>query len=178
MITTNCKHRKPIKDLLARIKDLERKIQQHDAKWHKLKEELERKPIDLKKYVAVMGDAIDNMFAKAINQSAYSGLHIVRIKQGQYMFGTKKIMAKIINGKLVIRVGGGYMCVEEFIEQYGRMELMKAIAQEERDAGHQLAGTGELLRQDTDGDVHAGIDQVGARDSMRRIEEKTNRLMA
>lgn len=56
------------------------------------------------------------------------------------MFGTKKIMAKIINGKLVIRVGGGYMGVEEFIEQYGKMELMKAIAEEERQAGHDLHG--------------------------------------
>ena len=35
---------------------------------------------------------------------------------GQYMFGLRKIMAKLINGKLVIRVGGGYMYVAEFIE--------------------------------------------------------------
>ena len=41
------------------------------------------------------------------------------------MFGTKKILAKIINGKLVIRVGGGYMSAEEFIETYGRIEMMK-----------------------------------------------------
>jgi TfoX/Sxy family transcriptional regulator of competence genes len=32
-----------------------------------------------------------------------------------YLFGTKKIFAKILNGKLVIRVGGGYMIIEEFI---------------------------------------------------------------
>ena len=32
-------------------------------------------------------------------------------------------MAKIINGKLVIRVGGGYMSVAEFIEQYGKIEM-------------------------------------------------------
>ena len=40
-------------------------------------------------------------------------------------------MAKIINGKLVIRVGGGYMSADEFIEQYGRMEMMKMMRQEE-----------------------------------------------
>ena len=94
------------------------------------------------------------------------------------MFGTKKIMAKIINGKLVIRVGGGYMSVEVFIEQYGRMELMKSIAAEEKAAGVSLAGTGEAYEQDSDGDVHAHVDQDGARESMRRIEEKTNRIMA
>ena len=34
-------------------------------------------------------------------------------------------MAKIVNGKLVIRVGGGYMSAGEFIDQYGPMEIMK-----------------------------------------------------
>ena len=47
------------------------------------------------------------------------------------MFGTKKILAKIINGKLVIRVGGGYMNAEKFIEQYGKIEMMKMIKMEE-----------------------------------------------
>jgi len=32
------------------------------------------------------------------------------------MFGTKKILANIVNDRLVIRVGGGFMNVEEFIE--------------------------------------------------------------
>jgi len=44
-------------------------------------------------------------------------------------------MAKIINGKLVIRVGGGYMSADEFIEQYGKMEMMKMMRQEELNQG-------------------------------------------
>ena len=47
------------------------------------------------------------------------------------MFGTKKILAKIINGRLVIRVGGGYMNAEEFIDQYGKIEMMKLMKIEE-----------------------------------------------
>jgi hypothetical protein len=43
------------------------------------------------------------------------------------MFGTRQILCKIINGKLVIRVGGGYMGADEFIEQYGRIELLKMM---------------------------------------------------
>lgn len=31
------------------------------------------------------------------------------------MFGTKKISAKILNGKLLVRVGGGYTSLEEYI---------------------------------------------------------------
>jgi hypothetical protein len=58
-------------------------------------------------------------------------LNVKRLGPGKYLFGTKNIMAKIINGKLVIRVGGGYMSADEFIEQYGKMEMMKMIRQEE-----------------------------------------------
>lgn len=55
------------------------------------------------------------------------------------MFGTKKILAKIINGKLVIRVGGGYMNAEEFIDQYGKVEMMKLMKIEESKAQQQEA---------------------------------------
>jgi TfoX/Sxy family transcriptional regulator of competence genes len=40
---------------------------------------------------------------------------IKRLGGGYYLFGTKKIYAKILNGRLVIRVGGGYMVIDEFI---------------------------------------------------------------
>ena len=54
-------------------------------------------------------------------------MNVKRLGPGKYLFGTKNIMAKIINGKLVIRVGGGYMSADEFIEQYGKMEMMKMM---------------------------------------------------
>lgn len=41
------------------------------------------------------------------------------------MFGTKKIYAKILNNKLVIRVGGGFMIIEEFIATYADSEMAK-----------------------------------------------------
>ena len=44
------------------------------------------------------------------------------------MFGTKKVYSKIMNGKLVIRVGGGYMVVDEFIQTYGELEMIKIQA--------------------------------------------------
>jgi len=43
-------------------------------------------------------------------------IKVVRKGPGKYSFGTKNIMAKVINGKLVIRVGGGYMGADEFIQ--------------------------------------------------------------
>ncbi len=50
---------------------------------------------------------------------------IKKLGDGYYMFGTRKIYAKILNGKLVIRVGGGYMIIEEFISSYAEKELIK-----------------------------------------------------
>ena len=50
---------------------------------------------------------------------------IKKLGNGYYIFGTRKIYAKILNGKLVIRVGGGYMVIEEFISTYAEQELLK-----------------------------------------------------
>jgi len=41
---------------------------------------------------------------------------VKRLGPGKYMFGTRNIIAKIIDGNLLIRVGGGYMSADEFIE--------------------------------------------------------------
>ena len=35
--------------------------------------------------------------------------------KGYYMFGTRKIFAKEQNGMIVVRVGGGYLVLNEFI---------------------------------------------------------------
>lgn len=39
------------------------------------------------------------------------------------MWGPKKIFAKIMNGKLIIRVGGGFMLIDEFLRNYYETEL-------------------------------------------------------
>ena len=48
-----------------------------------------------------------------------------RLGNGYYLFGTKKVFAKIMNGRLVIRVGGGFMMAEEFIATHSEQELYK-----------------------------------------------------
>lgn len=161
VIEVNCRHRPPIKELISRIRVLKSNLENYELKWQRLKVDLNQKVPKAKKYKAVKGDKIDEMFAEALNRSAYADLRVERLGPGKYMFGTKKIMAKIINNKLVIRVGGGYMAVDEFIEQYGRMELMKMIAKED----------GGL---ETGGDDGRG----GSAADMKRIKEKTDAMMA
>jgi hypothetical protein len=50
---------------------------------------------------------------------------IRRLGDGFYLFGTRKIFAKVLNNKLVVRVGGGFMSFTEFIDTYALMELKK-----------------------------------------------------
>lgn len=67
-------------------------------------------------------------------------LPVKRLAPGKYLFGTKQILAKIINGKLVIRVGGGYMSADEFIEQYGKIEIMKLMKEQEANSAEGTSG--------------------------------------
>ena len=75
-------------------------------------------------YRAVQGDEVDELLAKYINEMEIS-LPIRRLEFGYYLFGTRKIYAKVMNGKLVVRVGGGYMSFKEFIETYAHQEHSK-----------------------------------------------------
>ena len=78
----------------------------------------------LKGYVAVKGDEVDEMWAYHLNKAEIE-LNVVRIEAGKYLFGTRNVTAKIVAGKLVVRVGGGYMSADEFIAHYGQSELLK-----------------------------------------------------
>ena len=64
-------------------------------------------------YKAVNGDEIDELFVEYLNRVE---INLSWDKNdsvlAQYMFGTKRISVKIVNDKLLIRVGGGYMSVE------------------------------------------------------------------
>lgn len=77
-----------------------------------------------KPYKAIKGDKVDEMLQRYINEQGVD-LPITRLGNQFYMFGTKKIYAKIINDKLVVRVGGGFMGIDEFINTYGQQELQK-----------------------------------------------------
>lgn len=78
-----------------------------------------------KKYTVVKGgDDVDRMLADFLEMFG-TKIPIVRLGNGFYLFGTRKIYAKIMNGKLVVRVGGGYMTIEEFVRTYEEPELNK-----------------------------------------------------
>lgn len=86
----------------------------------RIKDKQQQTPV----YQAPKGDVLDQMLNHYLNQ-ANCPVPIRKLGNGFYLFGTKKIFAKILNGKLVIRVGGGYMIIEEFIATYADAEMAK-----------------------------------------------------
>lgn len=82
-------------------------------------------------YVADDNDEVDRLLAQYINFNTCP-VPVKRLGGGYYLFGTRKIFAKIMNGRLVIRVGGGYMIIDEFIATYAEVEVKKMDARREK----------------------------------------------
>lgn len=114
MITINCRYKMRIHSLLKELRVINQMKRDLDDKYALLKRDLNAVKA-AKVYKAVKGDKIDELFAIHLNKAALN-LPVKRLSEGKYLFGSKQILAKIINGKLVIRVGGGYMSADEFIE--------------------------------------------------------------
>ncbi|GAM21032.1 hypothetical protein SAMD00019534_042070 [Acytostelium subglobosum LB1] len=50
-----------------------------------------------------------------------------RISEGQYQFGTITINTTILSGKLVVRVGGGFITFQEYLVKHGRAQCIKLL---------------------------------------------------
>lgn len=50
----------------------------------------------------------------------------LRESEGVYLFGKKRVYIKVGKGnQILIRVGGGYVMINDFIEQYTKPEVDK-----------------------------------------------------
>lgn len=137
--------------MLKELRLINQKRRDLEEKYAGLKRELSTVKV-VNKYKAIKGDEIDRMFMEAMNR-ANLNLPVTRISAGKYLFGSRNIMAKIINGKLVIRVGGGYMGVDEFIDQYGKIEMLKHMKSQGDPLADQILKRGGGARHSNVGDA-------------------------
>jgi len=100
-----------------------------------------------RKYRATKGDSVDEMLASVLSIKNCE-IPISRIGDGWYMFGSKKIYTKIMNNKLVCRVGGGYSNMDEFINTYAESERLKLerMDPEQIEALHANNGDKHLIK--------------------------------
>ena len=72
------------------------------------------------KYIPQKDDPVDGKLADYINKSdseqKMKCLFVREEKEGHYSYFTKLVIMKVKNNNLTIRVGGGFMSIDEFIE--------------------------------------------------------------
>jgi DNA repair exonuclease SbcCD ATPase subunit len=108
-------------ELLKQLKDSETEI-----------ETLKQYIVDLKQriavYIPVKEDVVDKKLAEFINNDPERSklkIMFMRESDGVYQFGTKRVAVKVENHNIKIRVGGGYLSIDEFLDQYTPVELEK-----------------------------------------------------
>ena len=108
-------------DLLQQLKDAEIEI-----------ESLKQYVMDLKSriavYIPVKDDVIDRRLAEYINNypdRQKLKIMFMRESEGVYEFGSKRVYVKVEKDKINVRVGGGYLSIDEFLDQYTPTELEK-----------------------------------------------------
>lgn len=78
-----------------------------------------------------MGDTIDESLARYINhypERDQLKLIFLRESEGVYMFGHRRVAIKVDGkGQPVIRIGGGFMPVQDFLDTYANKEISKLI---------------------------------------------------
>ena len=79
-------------------------------------------------YVPVKADPIDKHLADYINNfpdRSKLKIMFMRESEGVYEFGSRRIAVKVERGRIEIKVGGGFLSIDEFLDQYTPIELEK-----------------------------------------------------
>ena len=79
-------------------------------------------------YIPVKEDRVDQRLAEYINnypERSRLKIMFMRESEGIYQFGTRKIFVRVEKDKIIIRVGGGYLSIDEFLDIYTPLELEK-----------------------------------------------------
>jgi len=99
-------------ELLRQLKDAEVEI-----------ETLKNYIIELKQciavYIPVKDDPVDKRLAEFINnypERQKLKIMFMRESEGVYQFGTKRVAVRVDKDKINIRVGGGYLSIDEFLD--------------------------------------------------------------
>ena len=99
-------------ELLKSLKDSETEIETLKAYIMDLKSRMAV-------YIPVKNDAIDNRLAEFINNYPDKNrlkIMFLRESEGVYQFGSKRVAIRVDKDKINIRVGGGYLAIDEFLD--------------------------------------------------------------
>lgn len=78
-------------------------------------------------YVPVKDDPTDVVLAEYLNaKETPVPIKFMRQDGGNYLFGSKKVYIKVENGKILVKVGGGFTSIDEFLAIYTPVEVEKS----------------------------------------------------
>lgn len=105
------------------IEEVDKKEEELDSLKNAMGEVKKRAP----PYVPAKDDPVDIALAEYLNSlESPVAIKFIRQEGGNYIFGSKKIYIKIENGRILIKVGGGFTSIEEFLSVYTQIEIEKA----------------------------------------------------
>jgi len=94
-------------------------------------EQHENKIVNTDEGHPVTNDPIDNKLNSFLtdfySKRRISQVPFRRVSQGNYEFGTQKVLVKVENEKIKVRVGGGFLLMDKFIEMNAPVEEAKIM---------------------------------------------------
>ena len=106
-------------EILKTLRDREQEIGRLNTEVNTLKAYV----LDLKAriavYIPMKGDTVDRKLAEYINNFPdRSQLKIMFIREsaGVYEYGSKRVGVKVEGNKIFVKVGGGFLSIDEFID--------------------------------------------------------------
>jgi len=99
-------------ELLTRIRD-------HEAEVETLKAYIVELRTRIAVYIPVKGDAVDKSLSEYINNypdRRKLKIMFLRMQEGIYEFGTRRESVKVERANILVRVGGGWLQIEEFLD--------------------------------------------------------------
>ena len=108
-------------ELLKQLKEAENEVETLKAYILELKQRIAV-------YIPAKDDEVDKKLAEFINnypERQKLKIMFLRESEGVYQFGTKRVAVRVDKDKINIRVGGGYLSIDEFLDQYTPAELEK-----------------------------------------------------
>ena len=99
--------------------ELLKQLKEDEIEIHMLKDHIKDLRVKVQVYVPVKSDPVDKKVGDFVN--SYHDKHKIknllhREGEGIYAFGTKRTAIRVDNDKINVRVGGGYMGIEQFLE--------------------------------------------------------------
>jgi hypothetical protein len=121
-------------------------------------------------YVPVKDDPVDAALAEYLNSKEVQvPIKFIRQEGGNYTFGTKKVYVKVENGRLLVKVGGGFTSIDEFLSIYTLIEQEKADSSPKANAG--LMSLAKFSKDASPGTVAQKF--VGVFDSLGKSSKKS-----